>query len=158
MVSPQDRLIIQEHGACVVDCSWAKLDQVPFVKIKSPQERILPFLIAANPVNYGKPLKLNCVEALAAALMICGFQEESELILSKFTWGLGFLELNAELLDEYAKSTDSESVIQAQQRFLLKMELERQVVAEISYPESMSSESEEEVEELDSFGNTITPF
>lgn len=40
----------------------------------------VPFLIASNPVNYGKPWRLNCVEALAAGFYLTGHDDWAEVL------------------------------------------------------------------------------
>lgn len=44
VISPEDDEIVQMSGLAVVECSWARLDEVPFNKIKSPYERLRAFL------------------------------------------------------------------------------------------------------------------
>lgn len=112
-LSPQDK---GARGLAALDCSWAHAEEV-FSHFKL-EERALPFLIAANPVNFGKPFKLSTVEALAAGLVILGEQSQAELILSKFNWGHVFLELNREPLAEYAKARDSAEVVRIQMAYL----------------------------------------
>jgi len=84
----------------VIDCSWVYFDQVKVKSIKA-RERLLPHFLAANPINYGKELKLSCAEALAAAVQLAGFQTEAEHVLSKFKWGPAFFSLNAHRLQNY---------------------------------------------------------
>ncbi|CAD6228214.1 GSCOCG00006409001-RA-CDS [Cotesia congregata] len=124
-VSPTDREIVKDNGCAVVDCSWAKLDDTPFSRMKSPNPRLLPFLVAANPINYGKPCQLSCVEAIAATLIITGFPEEADFYLGKFSWGHAFIELNSELLTAYAACKNSEDIIAAQDKFLADARQER---------------------------------
>ena len=107
-------------GLCVVDCSWARLADVPFARLKGGEPRLLPFLVAANPVNYGKPTKLSCAEAIGAALVIAGLPGRAEQLLGRFGWGLHFLTLNRELLDAYRRCADGTEVVAAQQRLLAR--------------------------------------
>ncbi|ODV88405.1 hypothetical protein CANCADRAFT_16448, partial [Tortispora caseinolytica NRRL Y-17796] len=124
VVCPDDRSIVEQNGAAVVECSWALLDQVPFSRIGGKHERLLPYLIAANTVNYGKPWRLNCAEALAACFAITGHRDWAAEILDHFSWGPAFLSINEELLNVYASCTDSRSVKEAETRWLEKLEQE----------------------------------
>jgi pre-rRNA-processing protein TSR3 len=80
--------------------------------------RCLPYLVAANPVNYGVPTKLSTVEALASALYIAGHEDEAERLLSIFKWGPSFIVLNRELLETYRCARDSCEVVDMQKRFI----------------------------------------
>ena len=63
-------------------------------KLKNGVHRLLPFLVAANPVNYGKPSKLTCAEAIAATLYIVGLKDDALTIMKPFKWGCQFISLN----------------------------------------------------------------
>lgn len=40
MVCPDDAPFVASAGVAVVECSWARLEEIPFHKIKSPHERL----------------------------------------------------------------------------------------------------------------------
>jgi pre-rRNA-processing protein TSR3 len=111
--SPADRERIEDFGLVALDCSWEHAQKVLLKHVRGTS-RCLPILIAGNPVNFGKATKLSTVEALAAALYIAGFKQEAVGLLSIFTWGHTFLELNAALLENYASAQDSTEIIRMQ--------------------------------------------
>jgi len=92
VISLDDRKLILKFGLIVIDCSWKKVLKIS--ELDSGNYRKLPSLLAANPINYGKWEKLSSAEALAAALYITNFNDYGDLILSKFSWGIQFKELN----------------------------------------------------------------
>ncbi|WPH04270.1 Hypothetical protein R9X50_00715900 [Acrodontium crateriforme] len=124
IISPADRPILEQYGAAVVEASWNRIDEVPFSKIGGPNQRLLPYLIAANQTNYGKPWRLNCVEALAACFFICGHREWAEEILEPFSYGEAFISINEAVLKRYAACEDEESVKKAEEAWLAKIENE----------------------------------
>ena len=67
----------------------------------------VPYLLATNPVNYGKPWKLNCVEALAAAFYITGYEDYGRRLLQGFGWGDSFWKVNL-YVNEPAHATIAE--------------------------------------------------
>jgi len=115
VLAPGDRGAAESSGLAVVDSSWKR---GPVPRVRGHPSRALPFLLAANPVNYGKPFLLSSVEALAAALWILGHADEAGAILSKFGWGAEFLLLNREPLAAYAAARTREEVLAAQSEFI----------------------------------------
>ena len=112
-LSPADA----DHERLVaLDCSWETAQREAFDL--DGVHRALPFLVAANPVNYGTPFQLNTVEAFAGALVILDEREHAERILSKFSWGHTFLELNEEPLRRYRNCEDSTEVLDVQDDYL----------------------------------------
>lgn len=151
-VSYADAQVAAERGVAVVDCSWARVDDVPFGTLKGGPPRLLPFLVAANPVNYGKPLKLTCAEAAAAALYIMRFKDAARAVMAPFSWGHAFFQVNEDLLDKYADAEDSAGVVAVQNEYIAECEA---LVAEkksVDYGDVLgmdsSSEEDEQLEEL----------
>ncbi|KAK6238043.1 hypothetical protein QUC31_003512 [Theobroma cacao] len=183
-VSKEDYDLMKRKGLAVVDCSWARLSDVPFVKLRGGAPRLfhevfdnvlisiiselgsssifqkivlfyefdechgiaVPWLVAANPVNYGRPCQLSCVEALSAALLICGEEETANLLLGKFKWGHAFLSLNRELLKAYSECENSGDIISVQNSWLSQQSQVPKVLPDaedVSEDEGSSNDSED---------------
>ena len=112
-LSPADR---PARSITALDCSWDVLDTGAVSSWR--KRRALPFLVAANPVNFGRPWRLTSVEAFAAALVILGEAARAALILESQGWGPRFLELNEEPLSLYAAARDSTEVVSIQGLYL----------------------------------------
>ena len=112
-LSRGDREAIMKHGLLVVDCSWNQLTTFPRLR-SGLRHRALPFLVAANPVSFGKPQRLSSAEAVAAALYILGEKDRATKVLSHFRWGDTFIEVNGALLESYSAASTSAEVIKVQ--------------------------------------------
>ena len=106
-LSPADSKYAR-HGLVVMDLTWAHIGEMPEVRGSRP--RRLPYLLAANPVNFGKPWNLNSAEAVLASLVIMGMDEQAELFVPRFNWAPTFLTMNRSLLDGYRAAPSSEEV------------------------------------------------
>ena len=119
-ISAEDREAITRHGLLVLDCSWNKLTKFPRIR-RGLQHRALPFMLAANPTNFGKPQRLSSAEALAASLYIIGEKQQAEQVMSIFKWGPVFLDINRDRLEQYAAAKTSADVVAAQNEMLQAM-------------------------------------
>ncbi len=115
--SAADREKVLNAGLVALDCSWMQAEKI-FAASKAGAQRSLPYLLAANPINTYKPVKLSTAEALAAALYILGMTEEADNVMSVFKWGHSFITLNREWLDAYAECSTSGEVVQVQQEIM----------------------------------------
>ncbi len=117
-VSPADVEILEKSGISLIDCSWARLQEIPFRQMASGHHRLLPFMVAANSVNYGRPFKLTCAEACAATLYICGKEDAAREVMKEFSYGEEFFKINKAVLNMYAACKDAEEVVAKQNEWL----------------------------------------
>ena len=114
-LSPADRTYAAK-GLVVMDLTWTNIDEFP--RPKGMNERALPYLIASNPVNWGRPMELNSAEAVVASLMILNEKEQALEIAERFNWGEEFMRLNGEMLEDYSNAVDSSDIIRIQNEYL----------------------------------------
>lgn len=117
-ISREDLPAIRRSGLVALDCSWKQAEEA-FQELQGEVfSRALPFLVAANPVNYGRPFTLTTAEAVGAALWIVGEQDQAQRVLSVVSFGQHFLELNRQPLQDYAACATSAEVVAAQALYL----------------------------------------
>jgi pre-rRNA-processing protein TSR3 len=120
VISKEDLELVQTHGLLAIDCSWENAEEaLQLIRTrKKVVPRALPFMIAVNPVKYGKAFQLSTLEAFAGALIILGYRAQAEDILSIYKWSSNFLVMNNQPLHEYEKAKTSEEIIKAQAEFV----------------------------------------
>ncbi len=112
-LSIEDKANAEKYGIVVIDGSWNSLEEHRTL-FKQGIGRGLPFLVAANPINYGIPTKLSSSEAVMASLWILGFKDQALEIADSVKWGSAFLHINMERLESYARAKSSKEVVEAQ--------------------------------------------
>lgn len=90
-------------------------------------------------------MKLTCVEAIAASLIICGLQEAANPLLDSFGWGPEFIRINQDLLEAYLNAENEQQVLEAQGGFH-GHGISQQNVPTFPPPESSSEDELEEDE------------
>ena len=115
--SIEDHEIIANKGICVIDCSWAKFNEL-HLDLHKIETRSLPFMVAVNPVNFGKAFKLSCAEAFAACLLLGGFEKEARFIMDHFKWGEHFFKINEELFGKYKGVKSQDELKEIQEKYI----------------------------------------
>jgi len=116
-LSPSDSQNAITYGLVGVDCSWNNINGGR-TALERGTGRSLPFLVAANPNNYGMPSKLSTIEAISAALYILSDENQSKDLLSLVSWGKEFLKINQKYLDSYSTAKNSKEVVKKQAGFM----------------------------------------
>ena len=106
-------------GLVVMDLTWTNIENIP--RPKGVNERALPYLLASNPVNWGRPMELNSAEAVIASLIILDEREQAAEFMKKFSWGEEFMRMNGGMLEDYASAEDSKEVVRVQNEYLVAL-------------------------------------
>lgn len=114
-LSPDD-LRYAKHGLVVMDLTWTNIDDFP--RPKNTNDRALPYLLASNPINWGRPMELNSAEAVMASLIILGEREQANEFMGRFNWAPEFVRLNGNLLEDYSKAKDSSEIVRIQNEYI----------------------------------------
>ena len=114
-LSPAD-LKYAHRGIVVLDLTWTHIDEIPH--IRGEKARKLPYFVAANPVNWGKPWRLNSAEAVFASLLILCQDEQADLFRPRFNWAPEFERINAEVLGMYRSAKDSADIERIQDEYI----------------------------------------
>ncbi|PFH35519.1 DUF367 domain-containing protein [Besnoitia besnoiti] len=148
LLSAADAQLIRDEGLAVVDCSWNRVEEQgksARISCSRANGRFLPYLVAANPTHYGRPYELNCVEALAAALMIVGYHDQAKDLLKLFKWGMNFIHLNDGALTQYrTHGVDEVSMYRTEQSVLESTEGQRAAARQTPLPLPSADESSSE--------------
>ncbi|KAL7068286.1 hypothetical protein ACR3K2_12730 [Cryptosporidium serpentis] len=145
-----DLPLVIKSGIAAIDCSWNRIEELPLRRIHNGNERLLPFLVAANSAHYGRPYELSCAEALSAALHILGFHRQACHLLDIFKGGLHFLEVNAELLDLYGKYGEtSVDIIEIEKKYIADCLKEKNARKDDDLPDYEDYEKDNEDEKVD---------
>jgi pre-rRNA-processing protein TSR3 len=116
-LSKEDSSIAKKNGIVAIDCSWKNAENSFEYLDKKNYSRALPYLIAVNPINYGKILKLTTLEAFAAALYILDDIDHAKNLLNIYKWGPQFIKLNKEPLEDYRCAKNSKEVIEYMKQY-----------------------------------------
>lgn len=116
LLTSKDRTQAERGGLAVVDCSWKRVKGA-FSARFNRRSRRLPYLVAANPVHYGRLFELSSLEAFAAALYILDHREQAKKIVRIYKWGPAFLSLNKNLLEEYAQAETTEAIAKIEEAY-----------------------------------------
>jgi len=123
-LSAEDVPVAQVRGIVVLDCSWRTAEETFAAarRVAALECRALPFLLAANPINYGRAMRLSSLEAAEAALFILGEPGHAARLARAHDWGRTFLELNREPLEDYASARTSAEVVRVQSLYVAAVE------------------------------------
>lgn len=114
-LSPAD-LKYARRGIVVLDLTWTHIDEIP--RIRGEKARKLPYFVAANPINWGKPWRLNSAEAVLASLLILGQDEQAEPFFTRFNWASEFVRINGDFLEKYRAAESGVEIEHIQNEYI----------------------------------------